>query len=228
MGKIQGCLKCLFIFFNVVFAIVGVLLVIAAVKLIAFSKEFSAAGAPSLGWFWVFSIGMLLVSCLGVVAACTERLLLLKVFAGLMAVGVIVMMIFGIIIAVYRNKIKGVFEGNSDFRKELLKEDTFKAVMDGFQQAFMCCGIVRAEDWGDTIPDSCTCSRSIYISCAARPQSCGKILFGYADLVFKIAMGFFFGFAVTALLSLLVTLLMIRQVKNHDGGGGQSMAMKGY
>ncbi|KAF0028780.1 hypothetical protein F2P81_017885 [Scophthalmus maximus] len=153
--------------------------------------ELSAFGTPGLGWAWVFSLGVLGISCLGIYAGCSENALALKIVH--------------------------------------------------------CCGVVSSGDWGDTIPQSCECTyggRELAVfgasgRCKARPagtagpeqiyeEPCSNVIFSYVDLIFKFAMGFFFGFTVTALLGLLVCLLMIHQVKRHDMAGGASIPMKGY
>ncbi|KAM9845919.1 tetraspanin-8-like [Aulostomus maculatus] len=252
MGKINGCLKCLFIFFNVLFAIVGCLLIFGAVKSSAYSSQMTAVGGPGVGWGWVFAIGVLSISCLGIYAGCSEKEIVLKVFAGFMGVGMIIMLIFGIIIVVTRNKVKENFtSSSSELAKPLLADDGFRALVEGMQQGVQCCGIANAEDWGTNIPESCECSGNggfgsfgtfgdvLGSGCKARPQgttgpdqifkqTCGEFIFAWFDLIFQIAMGMFFGFAVTALLGLLVSLLMIHQVRRHDGSGGASIAMKGY
>ncbi|XP_042367060.1 tetraspanin-17-like [Plectropomus leopardus] len=247
MGKINGCLKCLFIFFNVLFAILGCLLIFGAVKASAYSHQMATVGGPSLGWSWVFAIGVLGISCLGIYAGCSEKALALKIFAGFMGVGMVIMLIFGIIIAVTRNKIKNGFDSaSSELSKSFMEDEEMRLLLEGLQETAQCCGVVSASDWGNNIPSSCDC-KSPYgpltglgmSGCKAKPQdasgpeqiyrqTCSDFIFIWLDLVFKIAMGFFFGFAVTALLGLLVTLLMIYQVKRHDGSGGSSIAMKGY
>ncbi|CAL8324337.1 unnamed protein product [Lota lota] len=92
------------------------------------------------------------------------------------------------------------------------------------------------KDWGNNIPGSCKCSEAT--KCTELPQYGGRPVKIYSepcfhtmlelvDLAFKIFMGFFFGLAVIALVCLVASLLMIRQVRRHDGGSrGQSIAMK--
>lgn len=250
MGKINGCLKCLFIFFNVLFAIVGCLLIFGAVKASAFGNQFSSVGTPGVGWGWVFAIGVLGISCLGIYAGCSEKELALKIFAGFMVAGMIVMLIFGIYVAVTRNQIKDAFtNATSTAAKSYMDKEDFREMMKGIQSQAQCCGLASAEDWGSVIPASCACDQSsggfgggysLFGSggCKARPQgttgpdqiyatACGDYLFNFLDLFLQISMGFLFGFAVTALLGLLVTLLMLHQVRRHDGGG-PAVSMKNY
>ncbi|XP_070847610.1 tetraspanin-8-like [Chaetodon trifascialis] len=248
MGKINGCLKCLFIFFNVLFAILGCLLIYGAVKSTAYSHQLSAVGSPSLGWSWVFAIGVLGISCLGIYAGYSEKDLALKIFAGFMGVGMIIMLIFGIIVVVTRNKLRDSFESaSSEVAKPFMEDEGLREMLEALQQTAQCCGVVSASDWGDNIPRTCECSGGGYGSfggfgqsgCISKPQgakgperiykqTCGEVIFLWFNLIFQVAMGLFFGFAVTALLGLLVSLLMIHQVKRHDSAGGASIAMKGY
>ncbi|KAL3977065.1 katanin p80 WD40 repeat-containing subunit B1 [Sarotherodon galilaeus] len=251
MGKINGCIKCIFIFFNVVFMILGCVLIYGTVRVTAMSVQMSSFGMPGLGWAWVFAIGVLGVSSLGIYAACSEKALFLKIFAGFMGTGMIIMMIFGIIVAVQRNQIKTIFySGSSEEVEPFMKEKSFRDGLEVIQQSLSCCGIVSVNDWGDDIPDSCACVSSNLgyggyggyggfgsTKCKVKPlgargpatvyaQSCGDFIFSALDMIFKIALGFCFGFAVTALMGLLITIFMIHQVKHNDTGG--DIAMKGY
>ncbi|XP_039999894.1 tetraspanin-17-like [Xiphias gladius] len=248
MGKINGCLKCLFIFFNVLFAIIGCLLIYGAVKATAYSYQMTAFGTPSLGWAWVFAIGVLGISCLGIYAGCSEKSLALKIFAGFMGVGLIIMLIFGIIVVVTRNKIRDNFDNASaDVAKPFMEDEGLRDLLDGLQQSVHCCGVVSPSDWGNEIPTSCECNPyagemavlgSTY-KCTSKPwgttgpdqiyeQTCSDVIFAWFNIIFQIAMGFFFGCAVIAVLGLMVSLLMIHQVKKHDSAGGPCIPMKGY
>ncbi|XP_076015930.1 tetraspanin-8-like [Genypterus blacodes] len=242
MGKINGCLKCLFIFFNVFFAIIGGVLIYLAVKVMDFSTQMQATGLPGVVWLWVLAIGTLAISSLAIYAACSENHIVLKVFAGLMGFGMIVMLIFGIIVVVSRNQVKEAFHSvTSDVVKSYMEEESLRALLKQSQKDAKCCGMVRAEDWGSDIPPSCECQRSNggAADCRSKPQgatgpaqiykkSCGELFFYLVDIGFKIFMGLCFGFALIALMGLLVSLLMIHQVRRYDSYGGQGIAMKGF
>ncbi|XP_041636402.1 tetraspanin-8-like [Cheilinus undulatus] len=245
MTKINGCLKCVFIFFNVLYAVLGCVLIYGVIKATILSAQLSAFGTPGLGWGWVFAIGMLGVSCLGIYAAASEKTLFLKIFAGFMGVGMVIMLIFGIVVVVQRNKVKEVFDmATRESVQPYLESEELRTMLIELQGAAQCCGISGASDWGDNIPQSCECNKQygytlLSAPCKDKPlgtsgpnkiwgQSCKDFIFSYLELAFKIFMGFCFGFAVTALLGLLITLLMIHQVNRHDGMGGPTIAMKGY
>ncbi|KAM7378534.1 hypothetical protein PAMA_013437 [Pampus argenteus] len=238
MGKINGCLRCLFIFFNVLFAIIGGLLIYGVVKATIYSAQMSAVGVPGIGWGWVFAIGMLAISCLGIFAGSSEKALVLKIFAGFMGAGILIMLIFGIVVVVTRNKFKNNLETTaSEFVKPYIQEESLKSFLDSIQSQSQCCGVGSVNDWGDEIPDSCEC-RSV-MGCQALPQGkkgpsriysqpCSSYVFIFFDFFFKAFMIFCFGFAGIALMGLLTSLLMLHQVKRHDSPGGASIAMKGY
>ncbi|KAK5849404.1 hypothetical protein PBY51_009049 [Eleginops maclovinus] len=244
MGKINGCIKCLFIFFNVLFAILGCILVYGAVKSTPFSHQLTSVGGPSLAWSWVFALGVLALSCMGIAAACAEKELVLKIFAGFMLAGMIIMLIFGIVVVVSRNKLKNSFDtASAEVAKPFMEDEAMQAMLMGIEQAAHCCGVVSSSDWGNKIPDSCACNDQnggfpLSSGCKPKPagtlgpdqiyqMSCSSAIFGFFDLFFKIGMGLCFGFAVTALLGLLISILMIHQIRRHDSGGS-SMAMKSY
>ncbi|XP_068442868.1 tetraspanin-8-like [Clinocottus analis] len=246
MGKINGCLKCLFIFFNVLYAILGCVLVYLVAKSTVYSNQLSMVGGPSMGWGWVFAIGVLGISCLGIYAGISENRLALKIFAGFMVVGMIIMMIFGVIVVVARNKLKEQLDSvSAELAKPFIADDEMRAMLEELQRSAKCCGVVSEMDWDDHIPTSCQCSAhyhapgALETGCKVRPkgtsgpdqifsQTCGDVIFSWMHLFFQILMGFFFGLAVTALLGLLVSLLMVHQVGRHDGAAGSSIAMKGY
>uniref|UniRef100_A0A1A8HR32 Tetraspanin n=1 Tax=Nothobranchius kuhntae TaxID=321403 RepID=A0A1A8HR32_NOTKU len=229
MGKINGCLKCVFIFFNVLFGIFGCLLIYLAVRATASSIQMSTFGGPGVGWFWVIALGVFGMSALGIFAACSENSLALKIFAGFMVAGMIIMLIFGTVVAVVRNKVKDAIEhGAKEFVNPIMENEDSRALLESLQGPFQCCGVASAEDWGSAIPDSCGCMTdySSTSNCKPRPQGssgpariysqpCSLALFSTADLVFKVMMGFLFGFAVTAVMGLLFSIVMIRQVTQH-------------
>ncbi|XP_061617759.1 uncharacterized protein LOC133471797 isoform X5 [Phyllopteryx taeniolatus] len=205
--------------------IIGCLLIFGVVKASVFSAQLSAVGAPGLGWAWVFAIGVLGISCLGIYAGISEKELALKIVRD------------------------GFHSTSAEVAEPFMAEEGFQAVLRQLQESAHCCGLVSAGDWGDDIPASCGCRPGLdgfggyglfgHPGCKARPQGttgpdhiyqqpCAEVLITYADFFFNIIIGFLFGFAVTALLGLLVSLLMIHQVRRHDRGAASSMAMKAY
>ncbi|KAJ0056951.1 hypothetical protein NL108_000765, partial [Boleophthalmus pectinirostris] len=114
--------------------IIGCLLIFGAVKASAINGQYSSLGTPGVGWGWVFAIGVLGISCLGIYAGCSEKQLALKIFAGFMVAGMIVMLIFGIYVAVTRNKLKDALTNvTSEASQTYMENDDFKIMLDALQ-----------------------------------------------------------------------------------------------
>ncbi|XP_030575960.1 tetraspanin-8-like [Archocentrus centrarchus] len=247
MGKINGCLKCVFIFFNVLFAILGGFLIYGFVSISGSQQEqLSSADVPGLVWGWLLAIGILCVSSLGIFAACSEKPIALKLFATFMGVGMIIMLYMGINVANSRPQMMSeVKKYSGEIVQFLMKQNGM--TLEELQEFLKCCGKSSAHEWGNQIPDSCGCKPSspgyggyggfINAECTSRPQgtrgpdqiytmSCSEVLLWLIDFGFSITLGFLFGFAVIALLGLIITLIMIYQVKYNDDAG--SIYMKGY
>ncbi|CAN9508369.1 unnamed protein product [Ophioblennius macclurei] len=249
MTKTNRCLRGIFLAFNGLFAGLGVLLIYGTVKATAFSSEFASMGGPSMAWIWVFSIGVLVISCLGVYAGKTEKILLLKIFAGFMVAGMIIMMILGIVMAVGKNKIAEAFASPSDeIVQHAMTDPSMRQNLNELQLNGHCCGIWQPSDWGNEIPESCNCNYKTEglavlgfsrAQCTAKPagfngptriygQPCSEVIVLLCNMVFNAGMGFCFGLAVIALLGLLISGLMIHQVKRYEGMGTVGMPMKGF
>ncbi|XP_008399110.1 CD63 antigen-like [Poecilia reticulata] len=206
MGKINGCLKCLFIFFNVLFLIVGCVLIFVAVKATAISIQMSAFGGPGVGWIWVITLGVFGISALGIFAACSEKELFLKIFAGFMGIGMIIMLIFGTVVAVLRNSLKQNYESKSkEFAEPLMKDEQSRQVLETIQMAFKCCGVVSAKDWGTEMPASCECTDTSgpfrTATCKPKPAGSSGPALIYAEVLIQIINNILLMLAVTAALS---------------------------
>ncbi|KAK1906273.1 Tetraspanin-8 [Dissostichus eleginoides] len=245
MGKINGCIKCLFIFFNVVFALLGCVLVYLAVQATVFSHQVTSVGGLSMALSWVFVLGVFVLPVLGIVAACMEKELVFKIFAGFMVAGMIIMLIFGIVVVVSRNMLENSLDtASAEVAKTFMEYEEMRMMIMAIEESAHCCGVVSSSDWGNKISQSCECKMgntgfSFSSGCKAKPvgalgpdqiyaTSCSGPLFVIFDFIFKIIMGICFTFAILALLlALLMSILMIHQIRKHDSGGS-SMAMKSF
>ncbi|XP_047431161.1 tetraspanin-8-like [Mugil cephalus] len=238
MGKVNGCLKCVFIIFNSLFVIIGGVLFYGMVEFSGSDEAFEN-GASGLVWSWVFVIAIIAIPSMGICAACAENLFALKTFAGFMGTGMIFMLICGFSVATEGNEVKAAF--NSDFRQyanEIMKHEGTRKLLKSLQESEKCCGLMGAEDWGSDIPQSCACNGSS--ECKSRPygttgpdqvyaKGCKGIILQYIDIGLNVIKGIFFGFSAIALLGLLISYSMIHQIKHHDSlPGGYSMAIKGF
>ncbi|XP_008401962.1 23 kDa integral membrane protein-like, partial [Poecilia reticulata] len=147
--------------------IVGCVLILVAVMATVASVKMSIFSIPGVSWIWVITLGVFWVitlavfgiSALGIFAACSENKLFLKIFAGFIGIGMIIMLIFGTVMAVWRNSLKQNFDSKSkEFVEPLIKDEKWRKVIESFQMTFKCCGVVSAEAWGTEIPASCECT----------------------------------------------------------------------
>ncbi|KAM4523935.1 tetraspanin-8-like isoform 1-T3 [Fundulus diaphanus] len=236
MGKINGCLKAVFISFNALFTVIGSLLIYGLIKTIGVELQVGTVDAPSMVWVWVFAIGMLVISLLGSHAARTENKACLKVFAGFMGIAMILMLICGIAAAVFKSKTKETFD-SAEVTQEFMKH---QAELKSLQEHLHCCGWTGVEDWGSEIPSSCSCYASYgqEDECKSAPsglrpstiysKSCRDVVWYYVELLLKITLGILFGLFFIALIGLIIAVNMINQISCHDNFGGTAMAMGAY
>ncbi|KAK2882841.1 hypothetical protein Q8A73_021774 [Channa argus] len=206
----------------------GLLMILGTIKATAYSHQLSAVGGPGLGWIWVFAIGFVSISSLGIYAANTEKPFALKTFAGFMGIGKVIVLIFGIIVVNERNQViynMAFWTPPSDLSKHFIAENDMRALLEEIQETMQYCRVVRAEVWGYRIPNSCECSRGY--DCKSKPQgtsgksqiylkTCGEFLYSNISPSFETAIAFCFVLAVIAFLGLHLPFLMIHQVKRDD------------
>ncbi|XP_038565476.1 23 kDa integral membrane protein-like isoform X2 [Micropterus salmoides] len=207
MGKIYKHIRSLFLFFNGLFAVIGCMMIIGLLRATPHRHKLETAGSPNLGCIWMFAIGILYIAGLGVYAGRKENTFALKIFAGFMGDGLITMTIFGIILTVERNEVKSRIQAVQPFMYDM----EMRELLNKLQKEVKCCGLVSAEDWGDDIPSSCGCNLLRGSDCKSKPQGTSGPSFIYKQL-----------------LGLLMSLLMIHQIKRHDSAAGASFAMTGY
>ncbi|XP_008399011.1 CD63 antigen-like [Poecilia reticulata] len=238
MGKIDGCLKAVFISFNCLFTCLGGMLIYGLLQINLSAYKMEGIDAPSIIWIWVFAISIVLISLLGTHAARTENKCGLKLFAVLMGIGMVLMVICGVLVIVSKNQAMEIFR-SPEVAKEILKDNKKKHLLETAQKELQCCGWTGVEDWGSDIPDSCRCTPSYGSECKSIPQgfggfssvhskSCGEITWAYIEYGIKLALGFIFGFAFVAVMGLIISANMINQISRHDRAGIPAFAMKDY
>ncbi|XP_015239586.1 PREDICTED: uncharacterized protein LOC107090607 [Cyprinodon variegatus] len=190
MGKINSCLKAIFVSFNILFALCGALLIYGLVAT-NMDVEMRAMETPGTLLVWVFAIAMLGISLLGSIAAHTEKKACLKVFAGFMAIGMIIMLIFGITTASSTKQVcmhalhcarKWTKLEKSPWKFWWCLQHVFprflKMVRHGTEskktttqtaREMQCCGWTGFKEYSD-IPYSCSCISSSNTECTSNSQ----------------------------------------------------------
>ncbi|XP_030575958.1 tetraspanin-8-like [Archocentrus centrarchus] len=229
MGKINTCLKSVFAVFNILFAIVGGIIIgLALVAQFYTSIQENLTGRTT-GLFVLYIVGAvtLVIAVLGAYGAHTESKCSLVMFLVCTILGSLVMLVLAIPAAVIRSKAEGMMEHH--FQQYLPLDqstDNIKNIANNFQKNFHCCGLFSHSDWNE-IPDSCLCDeeeqeegecqnigysdfmlqRSIY------SKTCFPIIMYYALFAVDITIGLVFTLTLLALFGMILSSIMIHQIR---------------
>ncbi|XP_061591298.1 CD63 antigen [Cololabis saira] len=171
------CVKYLLFFFNLIFWICGLALIIVGIMVqMSLHKTFmindaSASGAPIV----LIGVGVLIffIAFFGCCGAWKENYCMVTTFAVLLSLIIIAEIAAAIAGYVFRNKLSTVVQDSLTEMINSYKNGTaeFKASVDGMQENWKCCGVNSSADWrnfdpdGNTVPDSC---------CLNVSKDCGK------------------------------------------------------
>lgn len=233
--QINPCLKRTFTVFNILFALVGAVIITITLLAQVFTNVNGDLEGRDTGLLVLYIVGSvtMVIAILGAYGACKESKVSLIVFLVCMVIGSLLMLRAGIPAAVARPKLEGFLE--EKFRAVLpldkASEDV-KDMADAIQTQLHCCGLFSYEDWEGDIPDSCLCNqveemegkcqtvtyrllmlqkqRSIYI------KTCFPIIISYVHMIADITIGIIFTLAILALLGLILSSIMIHQMRYPD------------
>ncbi|XP_042204694.1 tetraspanin-7-like [Homarus americanus] len=181
-----ACMKTLLMIFNVIFWIMGALMVAAGIlvkvevyKYVEVSPEFSAT-AP---YVLVATGGLMLL--LGLLACCCTakgQPVLLYIYAAFLLVIFVIMVGSGVSTWAYRKHLKtGYEDGLTRAFTEYERSPTMSSAVNSLQNMLQCCGIQNASDWvampygqNHDPPYPASCCREVQDnSCIAlHPQGC--------------------------------------------------------
>ncbi|XP_014881095.1 uncharacterized protein LOC106942346 isoform X1 [Poecilia latipinna] len=119
MGKINGCLKVVFIIFNSLFTCLGIWMMYSLGRAMTYGHQMGGVDNQSTIYAWVFAIGVVGISTLGSHAARTENKCCLTAFAVFMGIGMVLMLIFGVAAIVLKNQHCGAAVERCDLDLEL-------------------------------------------------------------------------------------------------------------
>ncbi|XP_056132457.1 tetraspanin-8-like isoform X2 [Lampris incognitus] len=202
MAEVNSCLKSLFTFFNILFAIVGGFILALALlsQIVSSTHGGQALEGRSVGLAILYFTGSvtMVISILGAYGAHKENRVALIVVDGLM-----------------EEKFREVLpldRADADIQNQVVQ----------LQETFHCCGLFSYADWEQNIPESCVCDPQEMEECRmvemqhkmVYSQTCFPIVLHYVDLFADISLGVLFALAVLALLGLALSSLMIHQIHN--------------
>ncbi|XP_076861599.1 tetraspanin-8-like [Brachyhypopomus gauderio] len=227
MAKINPCFKKIFVFFNVLFAVFG--LVIVVLGGLAHAAQYEVEN-KMMGVIVLYVIGgvTFLISALGAYGAHKENKYVLIAFFTIMCSGCVILFRIAIPMASSRLDILLMIQKQTDYLLPLERanpeaQQAVLVVQDGYK----CCGLFNGyQDWGRNIPDSCNCGIDDLECVQSNPEArifhlggssgyrkpCGPIVMEIWDKCFSVILGVIFGLAALALLGAVMSLAMIVRV----------------
>jgi len=179
----MNCWKNLVIFFNVLFLLIGLGLLGYGIYLQLTLEGYEAIlGHESInpGTFLIIIGGtMIIVAFFGCCGAWFENPCMLRTFAALITLLLLLQVIFVLVVYFQRDTIrKHMEETLKDYdTNNATEKEPITKLWDTMQQSYGCCGVNRTDDWEDvykgsshpnSVPDSC---------CIVETRGCGEDVF---------------------------------------------------
>ncbi|XP_028305778.1 23 kDa integral membrane protein-like [Gouania willdenowi] len=228
MTLINSTLKRVFIIFNIFFAIIGgIIIALALLSQILTSIGGQNVEGRTIGIIALYIFGgvTMVISILGAYGAHKESRAALIVFLVCMVIGTLGMLRGGFTAAIIRPTLPDTLEMKF---KALLPLDEaaydVKDMADKLQSQLHCCGLFSYTDWRSNIPNSCLCDDELYqcqkvrygemmLSASVYTKTCYPIIQYVILLVTDISLAVFLTLGVLALLGMILSSLMIHQMR---------------
>uniref|UniRef100_A0A8C6U4S7 Tetraspanin n=1 Tax=Neogobius melanostomus TaxID=47308 RepID=A0A8C6U4S7_9GOBI len=236
MGDISTCLKRTFTIFNIIFAVIGGLIILLGVLAQILTSVNGAANlenrTTSLIMLYVVGAITMVIAILGAYGAHKEKKGPLIAFLVCMVLGSMMMLRAGISTAFARPQLEPVLE--DAFRKFLPLDQASEEIQkmtNALQSQMHCCGLFSYTDWGNNIPESCLCSqeeeeeeykcqtvdyKEIMLETSVYRATCFPILMHYVLLITDVMLAVVFTLAAFALLGMGLSSLMIHQLRHPN------------
>lgn len=225
MTAVNPCLKRTFTFFNILFAVVGALFIALALTSQALTNTHGGQDIEgrTTGLILLYFLGSvtMVIAILGVYGAQKENRVALIVFLVCMVLGSLMMLKIGVPSVIARPKLKGIME--ETFHRLLPLDEATKdvqTVVETLQTGFSCCGLFGYQDWRQQIPDSCFCGAEVeedqcqlVDTKLVFRKTCFPVVLHYITMISDIILGVVFTLAVLALLGMVLSSLMIHQLR---------------
>ncbi|KAL7064796.1 hypothetical protein AAHC03_05570 [Spirometra sp. Aus1] len=177
------CIKYLLFIFNALVFIFGAVITGFGIYMVVQSRNELNGQAIAIPAF-ILTVGLLvfLIGFLGCCGACKEHVCMLKTFAVIIIILLILQIIAGILVFVYRSKFTTVVAEGIAYQIKHLdslpateQKETRKA-FNKLQQKLNCCGGHGPEDWGTSVPPSC-CKGETSPCNTPYKQGCAKAMY---------------------------------------------------
>ncbi|XP_064198445.1 tetraspanin-8-like [Anguilla rostrata] len=242
MAVVNGCFKGVFIFFNVLFGIAGVLILGLGIFGHAFYHPSEGLEHKMSGVLFLYLIGgpTLALSILGIYGAYKEKKWALIVFFTGMVLGSIGLLLISITVSVgMPMAIQGIEKVLYDSIPLDEARSDIQMMFNKLQPELKCCGAFNGyQDWGKHVPDSCLCSSDadrcekingsqsaldndpgVFVDVSKNlvyKEPCGPIVISYMQTAFNTILGICIGFAVLAFIGMVISMTMICQIRRRS------------
>lgn len=239
MAKVSTCLKYLLIIFNFVFGVAGGVIFILGI--LAKRYYVGEPGGDTLNYakdvaIAIGGVTMAITFC-GAYGAKKENKCMLGLFFTGLLICLIVLLIVAVPVAMFKSE--GFEMTETVFRNHIPLDEKGGALLDSLswdslQKGGECCGLVNGyADWGSEIPDSCNCVAFSSSDCVevqekrsqltnydlprmVYKQPCMYVVFETLESGLKIVLGFTLGFAVIALIGMILSMTLCCQVRKKS------------
>ena len=164
----------------------------------------------------ILGIAVLLFGLFGLFAAIKDHHRFLVLYSILMFTVFIIQFIPGVVGLSVKNSSKFGNYVSNVFQSEFVVNSTAEVERDFYQQYFRCCGWVSFSDYNKTIPDSCCKTTKCDTNTEALifTDACGPKITSASKHVIDVACGILVTFAIFNFISIALSLMMSRQIKN--------------
>ncbi|CAL8324495.1 unnamed protein product [Lota lota] len=235
MAKVNVCLKRTFTFFNLLFAIVGGLIIGLALLSQTLSRRngVQELEGRTIGLITLYIMGSItmMIAILGAYGAHRENRGALIAFLVFMVIGSLMMLKTGVSTAISRPQVENVLE--EKFRSLLPLDQSAQStqnIINSLQETFQCCGLFSYKDWGKEIPSSCDCNSEQEMEGKCQTvqyqvihmiyytlyhPTCFPIIMEYVAMVYNILLAVVFSLATLALLGMMLSSMIIHQMRQQ-------------
>lgn len=230
MAQVNTCLKRTFTTFNVLFAVVGGVIVVLALLLQMLyhthgGEDFEGQ-IPVLILLYVIGGVTMAIAILGAYGAHKENRAALIVFLVCMVLGSLLMLKAGVSAALNRSTFQTTLE--SHFRTLVPLDQSPENVQNkisSMQSTLECCGLFSYADWRSHVPDSCSCSpgleeqgekRCMQIQSSEMlvfREPCVPVIMHLINIFLNICLVVIFCLAALALLGLVLSSIILHQMR---------------
>ncbi|XP_063061501.1 tetraspanin-8-like isoform X2 [Engraulis encrasicolus] len=235
MAKAISVLRCVFGFFNLLFAIAGLAVIIVTIILhIRISKVQEFQNVDAVYSLYVIGFITLGISFLGAYGAFRKVKWMLILFLVLMVLGLSILVFFEVVLVLFQHWVLQVVEEALHGLAPLdaISEES-QTLFAKFQQDVECCGLFKGyEDWGEHVPPSCDCTSGGH-NCVAMPQNtddqtlpfqhersvysqtCGSLLLDWMKILYSSVMGFVFVMIALTFLGVAFSSCLVDNIRRR-------------